>query len=152
MGAFAADERRYVRAARVGRLATADADGRPHVVPVCTALVGDDLVTPIDEKPKDAPPDALRRVRDVEANPRVAVVFDHYVPDWSHLGWVQVRGAAAPLAPGDDGHGAAVAALREKYDQYADRALPERPVLRIAVDGVRSWGHLDAPETDGRRD
>lgn len=136
-------ERRFVEGARVGRLATADAEGRPHVVPVCFALVDDRLVTPIDEKPQAASESGLRRSRDVEENPRVALVVDRYSEDWSRLGWVQVRGTATHLAPDEPSHPSAVRALREKYDQYADHALEERPIVRISPGGVLSWGRLE---------
>lgn len=139
-------ERRFLERARRGFLATADGEGRPAAVPVCFALDGDVIVTPLDEKPKDAGPRALRRVRDVEANPRVALVVDSYDEDWSELAWVQVRGMATLDDPGDEGHGdvsasheAAVVALRAKYEQYADHALEERPLLRIAPGHVVSW-------------
>jgi PPOX class probable F420-dependent enzyme len=143
-------EREYLAAARVGRLATADDEARPHVVPVCFALDGGRIVTPIDEKPKAVPPGRLRRSRDVTANPRVALVVDHYVEDWSALGWVQVRGTADRLGPDASGHAQAGAALRGKYDQYADHALGERPVIRIDPGSVRSWGRLDRPGGDVR--
>jgi PPOX class probable F420-dependent enzyme len=143
------EERAYLETARVGRLATADAAGRPHVVPVCFAVAGDDLVTPIDEKPQSVPADGLRRSRDVRENPRVALVVDHYTEEWSSLGWVQVRGTATHLGPDDPDHPGAVTALRGKYDQYADHALEERPVIRIAPGSVRSWGTLD--RSDGTR-
>ena len=149
---FDAREREYVATARVGRLATADAEGRPHAVPVCFAFAGDRIVTPIDEKPKTVPADELRRSRDVRENPRVALVVDHYTEDWSRLGWVQVRGTATHLDPGASDHADAVAALRGKYDQYVDHALEERPVVRIEPGSVRSWGTLEPPEgpaTDG---
>lgn len=136
-------ERRYVAAARVGRLATADGEGRPHVVPVCFALHGGDVVTALDEKPKDAGPRELRRVRDVAANPRVALVVDHYLEDWERLGWVQVRGRARLVEPGEDGHAGAVAALRAKYDQYEAHAIDERPLLAVEPGHAVSWGELD---------
>jgi PPOX class probable F420-dependent enzyme len=142
---YSGPERRYLEAAPLGRLATADAEGRPHAVPVCFALLGDDLVTPIDEKPKSAPPGELRRSRDVRANPRVALVVDHYCEDWSALGWLQVRGTAGHLEPGEPDHDRAVAALRAKYDQYADHALEERPVIRVRPGSVLSWGSLERP-------
>lgn len=138
-------ERRYVETARVGRLATADVEGRPHVVPVCFALVDDQVVTPIDEKPQRVSPDELRRSRDIAGNPRVALLVDHYVDDWSRLGWVQVRGTAARCAPGEGPHAPGVAALREKYDQYATHDLDGRPLIRIVPGSVRSWGRLDHP-------
>ena len=143
---FGVEERRYLETASLGRLATADAEGRPHVVPVCFAFVGDDLVTAIDEKPQSVSPDELRRVRDVRENPRVALVVDHYAEDWSRLGWVQVRGTASRVPPDDPFHATAVTALRAKYDQYAAHTLEERPVLRIAPGSVRSGGPLSRPD------
>lgn len=135
-------EREYLSRARLGRLATADADGRPHVVPICFAVVGSSLVTPIDEKPKQADARELRRVRDIIENPRVAVVCDHWRADWSELGWVQVRGTANLQTESSPAQGEAVAALRDKYDQYVDHDLEERPIIEIAVGSVVSWGHL----------
>jgi PPOX class probable F420-dependent enzyme len=142
---FDARARQYLAAAPLGRLATADAAARPHVVPVCFARVGDDLVTPIDEKPKTTAIDDLRRLRDVAENPRVALVVDHYVDDWSRLGWLQVRGTAVRIDPDDSFHPRGVAALRAKYDQYADHALEKRPLLRIEPASVLTWGCLSRP-------
>jgi PPOX class probable F420-dependent enzyme len=137
-------ERRYLAAARVGRLATADGEGHPHVVPVCFALHEGRVVSALDEKPKDAPPGELRRVRDLRENSRVALVVDHYAEDWDRLGWVQVRGTASVVDPGAGGHEEAIAVLREKYDQYRDHAIEERPVVRIDPGHTVSWGRLDA--------
>lgn len=138
-------ERHYVERAPIGRLATADAEGQPHVVPVCFAVVGDDLVTPIDEKPKRVGPEALRRSRDIDENPHVALLVDHYTPDWARLGWVQIRGTATRCSPSEPIHPAAVAALRRKYDQYASHDLDARPIIRISPTAVRSWGRLERP-------
>ncbi len=140
---FTDRERRYVETARVGRLATADAEARPHAVPVCFAFAGNRIATPVDEKPKEAASRRLRRCRDVAENPRAALVVDRYTEDWSRLGWVQVRGTATLLDPGESGHAAAVDALEAKYDQYADHDLGARPVVELAPGSVRSWGDLE---------
>jgi PPOX class probable F420-dependent enzyme len=146
-------QRRFLERARVGRLATADADGRPAAVPLCYALVGDALVSPLDEKPKGDPAD-LRRVRDVEETPYAAVVVDRYAEDWSRLAWVQLRGTASLVDPGEAAHDRAVAALRAKYDQYREQAIDERPVVWIDPGHAVAWGSFDDPgETvpdDGR--
>lgn len=142
---FEPAERGYIETARIGRLATADTEGRPHVVPVCFALVDDEVVTPIDEKPQDVPPDVLRRSRNIRENPHVALVVDHYTEVWSQLGWVQVRGTATHLNPDDPFHADAVVALQGKYDQYMTHALDDRPVIRLTPRRVRSWGQLDPP-------
>jgi len=138
-------ERRYVASARVGRLATVDGEARPHAVPICYALVGDRIVSPLDEKPKGVEATELRRVRNVRQNPRVTLVIDHYTEQWVNLGWVQTRGTAAVVKPDEPGHSGAVDALEDKYDQYESHALDRRPVIRIEPGSVRSWGRLDHP-------
>ena len=103
---------------RIARLATADAQGKPHVVPVCFAYDGSAIHVALDEKPKDVPATRLKRVRNVLENPRVALVADRYAEDWNLLAFVMVRGRAGLLEPGSEEHGAAVRLLRGKYHQY----------------------------------
>jgi len=126
----------------VAHLATADASGAPHVVPVCFALVDDTLYVSIDEKPKRAAPTRLRRLRNIEQNPRVAVVADVYDDrDWSRLGFVLVRGQARTVLTGEE-HARALDVLRGKYAQYRAMVLEERPVIAIDVERVTSWGQI----------
>ena len=61
-------------AARVARLATADAAGRPHLVPIVFAIEGDRVYSVVDAKPKRT--GALRRLANVRENPAVAVLVD----------------------------------------------------------------------------
>jgi len=82
---FTTAERRYLETARGGRLATADGDGRPHAVPVCFALVEDDLMSAMDEMPQSEDSSELRRSHNVRETPYVAVVVD-CSEDWSRLG------------------------------------------------------------------
>jgi len=135
----------FVDAQRVGHLATADAHGVPHVVPVCFARIDDRVYVAIDEKPKRGKPLTLRRVRNVLANPRAALVADAYDEDWSRLGFVLLRGAARVLEGGDE-HGQAIAALRQKYAQYEAMALESRPVIAIDITSVTPWGTARAAE------
>lgn len=128
----------FLHAHRVGHLATVDAHGRPHNVPVCFAVSGGRLYIAIDEKPKRAEPAELRRVRNVRANPAVCLVVDDYDDDWSRLAWLQVRGEAALVA--DTGErAAALAALRDRYPQYRTMALESRPLLGITPVRVVAW-------------
>src|ERR687887_130163 len=111
--------------ARVARLASVDERGRPHVVPICFALDGDTLYTAVDEKPKRSR--ALRRLRNIEANPVAEVLIDHYEEDWSRLWWVRLRGRARVT----DLHERALELLQAKYEQY--RAVPPAgPLIQIA--------------------
>lgn len=142
---FKPTQRVYLEAARVGRLATADGEGRPHAIPVCFALHEDRIVTPIDEKPKENTPSSLQRLKNIDANPYVVLLVDHYCEDWAQLGWLLIRGQASRLGPAEDSHSSAVAALRSKYEQYADHALEERPMIQITPGSIQTWGTLERP-------
>jgi len=130
----------FVSRQRVARLATADANGSPHVVPVCYAFDGACFYTPLDEKPKRVAESKLRRVRNIEARHEASLLIDRYDDDWSRLGYVLVHGRADLLDPGDQTHSRALALLRERYPQYRTMALETRPVIVITPDRVTSWG------------
>lgn len=133
--------RRFLAARRVAHLATADAHGQPHVVPVCFALAGDVLYVVLDRKPKRVGPRRLRRVRNLLVNPRVAVTADVYREDWRRLGFVWLQGTARLLEAGPE-YRRALARLCRKYPQYRRMDLTGRPV--IAIDAVRAgaWGAI----------
>ena len=117
--------------ARVGRLATVTATGRPHVVPVCFALAGRRIVTAVDAKPKQTT--ELARLENVRATGRASLLVDHYEEDWEHLWWVRVDGVAEVVRSQ-----AAIDALVAKYDQYRT-ARPAGPVIAIEPERWRSW-------------
>ena len=133
-------ERHFLAAGRVGRLATANRHGAPHVVPVCYAVDGAMLYVTIDEKPKRAGR-ALKRLRNIAENPRVALVVDRYDEDWSRLGWVMLRGLAEVLDQGPE-HDRAQAHLRDRYPQYLTMNLNPLPVIALRIARVTSWGDL----------
>jgi coenzyme F420-0:L-glutamate ligase / coenzyme F420-1:gamma-L-glutamate ligase len=127
-----------LRDARVARLATADAQGTPHVIPVCFAFGRGVIYSAIDAKPKRTSPRGLRRVQNIMANPRVALVVDYYDEDWGRLRYVLVRGTAAIVDRGRDHH-RAIARLRAKYRQYRTMRLEDRPVLKISRLTIVAW-------------
>lgn len=143
-GALRPEERRFIEARRIGHLATADAAAVPQALPVGFALAADGtaLYIGIDEKPKAGPARQLKRLRNIAANPAVAIVFDHYEEDWQRLGWVMLRGRAELLEAGAE-HAAARELLRGRYPQYAAHALETLPVIAIRITAVRRWGCLD---------
>lgn len=100
--------------ARVGRLATASLDGRPHCIPVVFAWDGEALLVPLDDKPKKVGVRELRRVRNIESNPRAVLLVDGFSEDWSHLWYVMVECHAA-IVPATD-HIRIL--LTRKYSQY----------------------------------
>jgi PPOX class probable F420-dependent enzyme len=131
----------FVVAQRVGRLATADAQGNPHVVPVCFAVSGGALYVTIDEKPKRASTRPLKRLRNLMENPSAAFVVDRYDEDWTRLGWVMLRGPTEILSDGVE-HDRAQTLLRERYPQYRAMQLKELPVIALRIERVTGWGNL----------
>jgi PPOX class probable F420-dependent enzyme len=132
----------FIRSQRVARLATSDADGHPHMVPVCFAFDGSYFYTPLDEKPKRVEQLQLRRVRNIEARHEAMLLLDHYDEDWSRLGYVQVYGHAGLLRPGETGHADALLLLRQRYIQYRSMALEEYPVIVITPRRIVAWGNV----------
>jgi PPOX class probable F420-dependent enzyme len=130
----------FVQAQRVARLATADADGHPHIVPVCYAFDGTRFYTPLDEKPKRVDVSKLRRVRNIEARHEASLLIDQYDDDWSRLGYVLVHGRAELLQPMNPLHPQVLALLRTRYFQYRTMDLESHPVIMIMPDSVTSWG------------
>ena len=133
--------RAFVSHQRVARLATASLSARPVVVPICYAFDGENIYSPLDEKPKSTDVRSLKRVRNIEANPQVSVVVDEYSEDWNKLTYVLIAGVAEILEPGDEPgeHSRAVSLLREKYVQYCSMAIESRPMIKISSLKTRRW-------------
>jgi PPOX class probable F420-dependent enzyme len=126
--------RRRLREARVGRLATAGGGG-PHLVPVCFALEGEGIFWAVDHKPKAGPD--LKRLRNLAANPRAALLVDHYSEGWDSLWWVRVDCTGAALPPGAEAE-RGLDLLAAKYKQYRERR-PEGPVVRMEINRWACW-------------
>jgi PPOX class probable F420-dependent enzyme len=122
--------------ARVARLATVGSDGSPHLVPIVLAAEGDRIWFAVDHKPKGTT--ALRRLANIRADPRVAVLADAYEGDWTRLWWVRAEGTATVLEAGDPLADRGLDLLVAKYPQYADRR-PGGPVVVIEVHRWSGW-------------
>jgi PPOX class probable F420-dependent enzyme len=128
----------FLHEARVARLGTADAAGRPLVVPVCYAFDGARLYSAIDPKPKRTR--ALKRLANIAANPQVTLLVDEYDEDWTRLRWVIVHGRAMVLAGGAPA-ARAVDLLVAKYPQYGALGLQrlDATVVAITPERVAHW-------------
>jgi PPOX class probable F420-dependent enzyme len=127
-------------AADHGVLATTHAERGPHAVPVCFAVRGDRVVVPVDRiKPKSSVD--LQRVRNLDGEPRGALLCEHWDPDdWSQLWWVRaslhrIGGRADAGADGADGPDRAVLEdlLVRKYPPYRDRPFAGLLVFRVTA-------------------
>jgi PPOX class probable F420-dependent enzyme len=125
--------------ATVARLATVGSTGRPHLVPITFALLGDaTLVTAVDHKPKRTT--ALRRLDNIAANPQVTVLVDHYEDDWEQLWWARADGRARVLGPGQEPsvRESALRALSHRYPQYVEQP-PRGALIVIDVECFSGW-------------
>ena len=136
-----AEARSLLGAARVARLATADESGRPHLVPVTFAADGDRVYIAIDHKPKTTTT-GLRRLRNIERNPSVCLLADHYAEDWAELWWARVDGRAA-IVTAADACQSPLDLLAAKYPQYRQRR-PDGPVIVIEADRWTGWAGRSA--------
>jgi PPOX class probable F420-dependent enzyme len=121
--------------APVARLATVAPGGGPHLVPVVFALHDGVVYTAVDAKPKTTR--RLRRLANIEANPQVSLLVDHYDQDWTQLWWVRVDGIAEVHHDGDAVH-TGRDLLRAKYPQYQSVSL-NGAVIAVTVRRWSSW-------------
>jgi PPOX class probable F420-dependent enzyme len=127
--------RRRLEASVVARLATVNSDGRPHIVPICFALDDQTLYFAIDAKPKKTTD--LKRLRNIAANPDVAILVDHYEEDWTKLWWVRLDGTARIVNDHDDIE-RALDLLAGRYLQYRTNR-PRGPVVAVSIQRQSAW-------------
>src|ERR1700693_2924993 len=114
----------------VARLATVSSDGRPHIVPISFAIDGQALYFAVDAKPKRTTD--LKRLRNIAANPNVAILVDHYEDDWDKLWWVRLDGSARIVIDHDEIE-RTLDLLAARYEQYrANR--PSGPVVAVSIE------------------
>ncbi|HJP73724.1 MAG TPA: TIGR03668 family PPOX class F420-dependent oxidoreductase [Pseudonocardiaceae bacterium] len=121
--------------ARVARLATVDENGQPHLVPVTFALDGDVAYIAVDHKPKTTR--NLKRLRNIEANPRVSLLVDEYTEDWTRLWWARADGIATILRDPAT-FAEPIRLLAAKYPQYQANPI-EGPIIRIEITHRAGW-------------
>jgi PPOX class probable F420-dependent enzyme len=136
---WSAEVQAFVRDHRVARLATVDASGIPLVLPICYVLAGETLCSPTDAKPKRVPVQRLKRLRNIQQNPQIALVIDDYSDDWTQLAYVILNGTAEILTDGP-AFAQAIVALREKYPQYRHMPIEDNPMIAVHLTRVVSWG------------
>lgn len=127
--------RQWLATAPVVRMASVDAAGWPHVVPMTFAVAGDRIYSAVDHKPKSTR--SLQRLRNIQANPRVAVLADHYASDWERLWWVRADGRAEIIET-DEAMARPIALLAERYAQYREHR-PAGPVIMVTVERWTGW-------------
>jgi coenzyme F420-0:L-glutamate ligase/coenzyme F420-1:gamma-L-glutamate ligase len=133
----------FIQRARVARLATIDSEFKPHLVPVVFVFDGNYFFIPVDEKrKKTAKPEKLKRIRNIQDNPNVALLFDEYSEDWTKLAFVMIQGKAfiANKIEGNIQVREAYKKLMTKYIQYQKVGIGEVCII-ITPKKVASWSN-----------
>ena len=133
--------------ATVARLATVDSEYKPHVVPVVFVFDNDHYFIPIDEKTKRSRPENLKRVKNIQQNPNVALFIDEYNEDWRQLYFIMIQGKAS-LVGGKELEQNKRALLKKahkllsaKYLQYQEIGIGEY-VIMIVPQKVITWKNV----------
>ena len=137
-----------INKARVARLATVDQECKPHVIPVVFVLDNDHncYFIPIDEKTKRARPENLKRVKNIQENPNVALLIDEYNEDWTKLYFIMIRGKAS-IVGGKKLEQNEMSLLRKahcllyhKYNQYQTTGIGKYVIMMIPQK-VTTWNN-----------
>lgn len=136
------DVEEFIERARVARLATIDSEFKPHLVPVVFVFDGNHFFIPLDEKRKTAKPEKLKRIRNIQDNPNVALLIDEYSEDWTKLAFVMIQGKAsvASKTEGNIQVREAYKKLMTKYIQYQKVGVGEMCII-ITPKKVASWSN-----------
>ena len=135
---------RFINAHVVARLATADRNGQPHVIPFCYAFDGGRVYFVVDQKPKRQTGKPIKRIRNMLENPHAAIVIDDYADDWTQLAYVLITGTTA-LVDDETEYDRLLVLLRERYPQYRKMELTfaTNAMVRITPTKVHAWGKIE---------
>ncbi|MDQ3847832.1 MAG: TIGR03668 family PPOX class F420-dependent oxidoreductase [Thermoproteota archaeon] len=132
--------RKFIQKARVARLATVDSRSVPHLVPVVFVFDGFHFFIPLDEKGKTTKPAKLKRIRNIQQNPNVALLIDKYSEDWPELAFVMIQGRASIANKIDENIEVrkAYRMLTTKYIQYQRVGIGQMCIM-IRPEHVIYW-------------
>lgn len=126
---FSRREREFLERHEVGRLATVDKKGLPHVVPVCYLFRKGFFYVATDY--------GTRKYKNVRENPKAALVVDTYKPHKA----VMVQGRVEVLERGEE-----FRKIREEFYRKFEWAREdpweegEAPILKLIPEKKVSWG------------
>jgi PPOX class probable F420-dependent enzyme len=138
---IAPDIEDFIQRARVARLATVGSEFKPYLVPTVFVFDGSHFFIPIDEKRKKAKPENLRRIKNIQGNPNVALLIDEYSEDWNRLAFVMFQGKASVMESRKQADIQLLQAQEElatKYIQYQKIGIGEMCIM-IKPEKVVSW-------------
>jgi nitroimidazol reductase NimA-like FMN-containing flavoprotein (pyridoxamine 5'-phosphate oxidase superfamily) len=129
-----AKEKDFVQSLRVARVATvASENGVPHNVPVCPVFEKNKIYFGTEKH--------ARKVRNIESNPSVTVVFDEYTEAWAYLRGVMFQGKARILNAREFREfRKKIYAKYSQYEQSAPLGDRDSAIVEVTPNRKFSWG------------
>lgn len=134
-----------LRGARHGVLGTLHPGRGPDLVPVVFAVDGDSRIfVPVD-RVKAKRTARLRRLANIDHDPRCSLLVEHWSDDWTELWWVRASGTGRVI----DTAGAWHQLLAVRYPQYRDPDTLNGGI-EIDVESVTGWEAGDPQASSGK--
>ena len=132
MAGFTDAERAFVAPRPVARVATAQPDGSPHVVPVCPVVDGDRVIFESGA--------GTGKTKNLSTDARISICWDEYLDDWDSLSQVIAFGRVRALEGAERARAAAL--LIEKFPQFLTQSTFDDAdaVYETVIERVSSWG------------
>lgn len=133
-----------IKSARIGYLATSSSNLQPYLTPVVFIVLQNRIFIPLDDKPKTIDVKELRRVKNIEENPKVSFLVDHYDEDWTNLWFVMIIGRATLVQMNGRNKRTAKEIMNihnmflKKYSQYAKIGIGNI-YIKIGIEKTICW-------------
>ena len=117
------------------------------MIPVVFVFDNDCYFIPIDEKTKRSKPENLKRIKNIQQNPNVALLIDEYNEDWRKLYFIMIQGKASIIGGKELEQNELVLLekahklLSGKYVQYQEIGIGEY-VIMIVPQKVITWKNV----------
>jgi PPOX class probable F420-dependent enzyme len=133
---------KLIKNTRIGYLATATSNLQPYATPAVFILHNNNIYVPLDQKPKTVSVLELRRVKNIQKNPKVCFLVHHYDEDWTRLWFVMVTGYATLLNGTSEKLATRLKTINNmflsKYPQYSKIGIGNF-YIKIRIDKGKYW-------------
>ena len=131
-----------IKNTNVGFLATAASNLQPYATPVVFILQNENVYVPLDEKHKTVSISELKRVKNIQKNPKVCFLVHHYDEDWTKLWFVMITGYATLVNATSETLNTKLKTIHNKflnkYSQY-NKISVGKFYIRIRINKTSYW-------------
>ena len=134
---------KLIKNTSIGYLATAASNLQPYMTPAVFIIQNENVYVPLDEKPKTVSISELKRVKNIQENPKVCFLVHHYDEDWTKLWFVMITGYATLLDLTSEKLKTIHNKFLSKYSQYNKIGLGNF-YIRIRINKTAYWKYAQS--------